>query len=159
MCECWNNPETGMFEACAEHEPIFIDYMQTVEKLREENAELRGSINEWRLDFAGVRKRINEAGLIDYLKRQWLWSKQTFGPGKRTRGIIQHIGKELLEIEAKPEDLSEWVDVMILAMDGYWRHGGTPGQLMHDLQAKQNKNFARIWPTPKSEDDAIEHER
>jgi hypothetical protein len=97
--------------------------------------------------------------LQSYLIRQWAWSKQTFGPGKRTGGIIQHIRKELAEIEAKPDDPSEWVDVMILAMDGYWRHGGKPESLMADLQAKQNKNFARKWPTPTSEDVAVEHVR
>lgn len=104
-------------------------------------------------------KTIQDAALAEYLKRQREWSRKTFGPSKRTRGIIQHISKELLEIEAKPEDLSEWIDVVILAMDGYWRHGGTPERFMGDLQAKQDKNFARTWPTPKSEDEAVEHNR
>lgn len=97
--------------------------------------------------------------LAGYLRDQWCWSLHTFGPGKRTKGIIQHIRKELTEIEAKPDDLSEWVDVAILAMDGYWRHGGKPEDLMADLLAKQEKNFARTWPTPTSEDEAVEHDR
>ena len=94
-----------------------------------------------------------------YLERQRVWSKRTFGPGKRTKGIIDHITKELHEIAASLEDLSEWIDVVILAMDGYWRHGGTPEQFMQDMQAKQNKNFARQWPAPESEDVAVEHIR
>jgi hypothetical protein len=98
-------------------------------------------------------------GLTEYLTRQWEWSRRTFGEGRRTKGILEHIRKELSEIEAKPDDLSEWVDVMILAMDGYWRHGGKPESLMADLQAKQDKNFARKWPTPTSEDVAVEHVR
>jgi hypothetical protein len=100
-----------------------------------------------------------EFSITAYLSRQWEWSKRTFGPGKRTLGIIDHITKELREIAAKPDDLSEWVDVAILAMDGYWRHGGTPEQFMRDMQAKQDKNFARVWPAPTSEDVAVEHDR
>ncbi len=97
--------------------------------------------------------------MTEYLTRQWDWSKRTFGPGRRTLGILAHIRKELLEIEAKPDDLSEWVDVAILAMDGFWRHGGRPEDLLPALQAKQDKNFARTWPTPTSEDEAVEHDR
>lgn len=94
-----------------------------------------------------------------YVIRQWDWSLRTFGPGKRTLGIVHHIRKELDEIVAEPTDLSEWIDVMILAMDGYWRHGGTPETIMADLRAKQSKNFGRKWPPPQSEDLATEHIR
>jgi hypothetical protein len=44
-------------------------------------------------------------------------------------------------------------------MDGFWRHGGKPEDLMGALQAKQDKNFSRVWPTPVSEDVAVEHDR
>ncbi len=105
-------------------------------------------------------KRLAEAqSLTAYLTRQWGWSARTFGPGRRTKGILQHIRKELLEVEAKPDDLSEWVDVAILAMDGFWRHGGDVDGFMPALLAKQEKNFARQWPEPTSEDHAIEHVR
>jgi hypothetical protein len=97
--------------------------------------------------------------LAEYLKRQWEWSARTFGNGRRTLGVTKHIEKEIAEIREKPDDLSEWVDVIILAMDGYWRHGGTPESLLADMQAKQDKNFARTWPTSKSEDEAVEHTR
>jgi hypothetical protein len=95
--------------------------------------------------------------LESYLTRQWEWSKSTFGPGRRTLGILEHIGKELKEIEAEPTDLSEWIDVVVLAMDGFWRHGGKLADLMPALLAKQRKNFARKWPKPESEDVAVEH--
>ncbi len=36
----------------------------------------------------------------------------TFGPGLRL-GVIDHIRKELFEVEADPTDLSRWVDVII----------------------------------------------
>jgi hypothetical protein len=97
--------------------------------------------------------------LTDYLIRQWAWSRVTFGIGRRTQGILKHIRKELAEIENKPEDLEEWIDVCILAMDGFWRHGGKPEDFMPMLLAKQRKNFARRWPAIQPEDQATEHIR
>lgn len=104
---------------------------------------------------------IREAALECYYARQIEWSRQTFGPALRTMGIIEHITKELAEIAADPHDLSEWVDVVILAMDGFWRHGGKAETLMPALLAKQAKNMARTWPDWRnhSEDQAIEHDR
>lgn len=96
-----------------------------------------------------------------YFARQIDWSRETFGPDERTRGILDHIRKELAEIEAKPHDLSEWIDVVILAMDGFWRHGGTADDLLPALLAKQRKNMARQWPDWRTapKDRAIEHVR
>lgn len=105
------------------------------------------------------RAAVERCDLTAYLIRQWEWSRRTFGDGKRTLGIIDHIRKELREVEAQPADLSEWIDLAILAMDGYWRHGGKPEGFMADLQAKQDRNFARKWPEPTSEDVAVEHVR
>lgn len=92
-----------------------------------------------------------------YLRDQWKWSKRTFGDGRRTNGILAHIRKELAEIEENPTDLVEWLDVAILAMDGFWRHGGKPEQLFPMLLEKQKVNFARQWPTPLPEDMPTEH--
>lgn len=97
--------------------------------------------------------------LTKYLERQKEWSIRTFGNGKRTLGIIRHIEKELKEVEVKPNDLTEWIDVIILALDGYWRHGGNTEIIMNILQAKQDKNFTRVYPFPKSEDEPSEHIR
>jgi hypothetical protein len=102
---------------------------------------------------------LSDMTLESYLDRQIEWSKRTFGSGKRTKGIVEHIRSELNEITEAPQDLREWVDVMILALDGYWRHGGTPETLMDALIKKQNVNFARAWPTPVSEDIAVEHQK
>lgn len=101
-----------------------------------------------------------EDSLIPYLERQADWSHKTFGGGLRTKGITDHIRKELKEIEdSQGADLEEWIDVMILAMDGYWRHGGHKLDLMRRLQEKQDKNLNRQWPVPISEDVAVEHVR
>ena len=97
--------------------------------------------------------------LMWYLNRQREWSERTFGPGRRTGGITAHIEKECAEIRADPNDRAEWIDVMILAMDGYWRAGGTPEELFSALKAKQAVNFARQWPDRLPEDQPMEHVR
>lgn len=98
---------------------------------------------------------------IEYLKREREWSEKTFGPGARTRGVTDHIRKELAEIEADPSDLEEWIDVIILAVDGAWRAGHSPEDVVKALIAKQVKNEARKWPDWRSHpvDQPIEHIR
>jgi hypothetical protein len=99
--------------------------------------------------------------LKQHLVRQRVFSERTFGPGPRTAGIIDHIRKELVEVEAKPYDLSEWMDVVILALDGAWRHGAQPEDIVAALVAKQDKNESRVWPDWRNAptDKAIEHDR
>lgn len=80
-----------------------------------------------------------------YLRDQIEWSRATFGTDQRTVGICNHIRSELHEIEADPADVKEWIDVLILAMDGYWRAGGNPHDLFSLLLEKQRVNFARQW--------------
>lgn len=103
------------------------------------------------------------AAVIDaaHLLRQRQWSERTFGPGTRTKGVVEHIRKELKEIEADPSDIEEWIDVVILALDGAWRAGAEPQQIIDTLLGKQAKNEARTWPdwTTFGEDQAIEHVR
>lgn len=97
----------------------------------------------------------------DHIARQKAWSEKTFGPGKRTKGVIDHIKKELREIEADPGDIYEWIDILILGFDGAWRAGWEPQQIIDALINKQNVNIARTWPDWRtfSEDEAIEHVR
>lgn len=95
--------------------------------------------------------------LANYVAAQKAWSADTFGPGRRTLGITAHIRKELTEIEADPDDVREWIDVLILAMDGYWRHGGKPEELAEMLGNKQRINFERRWPPIQREDQPTEH--
>ena len=40
--------------------------------------------------------------LVAHLYRQRAFSERTFGPGARTKGVLNHIRKELAEIEADP---------------------------------------------------------
>lgn len=99
--------------------------------------------------------------LYRYLHREREWSGKTFGPGPRTQGVIDHIRKELIEIEADPTDVMEWIDVVILALDGAWRAGAWPDQIIAALVAKQTKNEGRKWPDWRTSDPnkAIEHDR
>lgn len=99
--------------------------------------------------------------LIKHLQRQKEWSSTTFGPGPRHEGIIDHIQKELEEIRSEPNDVSEWVDVVILALDGAWRAGHSAEEIAAALEAKQVKNEGRLWPDWQTADPdkAIEHIR
>jgi hypothetical protein len=104
----------------------------------------------------------------DHVERAIEFGKHTFGPGRRTLGITEHIRKELDEILAKPDDLMEWIDIIVLGIDGAWRHcpAGLTNKEKADLIAqtlarKQSINENRTWPDwrGKSEDVAIEHDR
>jgi hypothetical protein len=105
--------------------------------------------------------KIRTFDLIAHLHRQRAFSEKTFGPGARPFGVIDHIRKELKEIEANPTDIEEWIDVIILACDGAWRAGFEPEQIAEALAAKQTKNEGRTWPDWRTipEDKAIEHDR
>jgi hypothetical protein len=96
-----------------------------------------------------------------HLQRQRDFSEHTFGPGRQTKGVVDHIRKELAEIEDDPSDVSEWIDVVILGLDGAWRTGCSPAQIIDAIVAKQLKNESRRWPDWRSADPdmAIEHDR
>lgn len=107
--------------------------------------------------------------LFGYLLRQREFSEQTFGPGRRTEMVVAHIRKELAEIEREPTDLMEWIDVVMLALDGAWRcgfdterpHGFDPAVIMTALEEKLAQNRRRRWPDWRTCDpnQPIEHER
>lgn len=101
---------------------------------------------------------------VAHLQRQRDWSEKTFGPGDRVLGVTDHISKELVEVrEAKtPEHRrKEWIDVVVLALDGAWRSGMSPDEIISGIVATQTRNEARIWPDWRSQpqDKAIEHDR
>lgn len=99
--------------------------------------------------------------MFAHLRRQRSWSGKTFGPGPRTAGVLDHIRKECAEVEADPGDLKEWIDIAILALDGAWRAGYSPEQIVSQLVATQDRNEARQWPDWRTQpaDKAIEHVR
>lgn len=83
---------------------------------------------------------------IGHIKRQKTFSLATFGPGPRTQMVVDHIRKELVEVELNPADLDEWVDVILLGLDGAWRAGHRPGAIAAAITAKQTRNEQRQWP-------------
>jgi dATP/dGTP pyrophosphohydrolase len=99
--------------------------------------------------------------LIAHLYRQRAFSRATFGPGMRTGGVCDHIRKELREIEADPTHVGEWIDVVLLALDGAWRVGASPEEIAAAIEAKQSLNETRDWPDWRTQhtDRAIEHVR
>lgn len=82
---------------------------------------------------------------LQHLKEQAEWSEKTFGPGNRTPGIVEHLREELDEV-LEDSDISEWMDIVILALDGAWRSGYSPEQIIEGLEAKTLKNHSRSWP-------------
>ena len=101
-----------------------------------------------------------EFDLVSHLKRQAIFSLKVFGPGPRIKGITDHIRKELTEVEADPSGL-EWIDIVILALDGAWRAGYTPEEIAAAIEAKQIENENRSWPDwhDYEQDQPIEHIR
>jgi Protein of unknown function (DUF550) len=99
--------------------------------------------------------------LVAHLYRQRAFSRATFGPGERTKGICDHIRKELAEIEKDPDDIREWIDVLLLALDGAWRAGFMPEEIVNALDEKQEENELRDWPDWRTAepDKTIEHKR
>lgn len=99
--------------------------------------------------------------LVAHLHRQREFSANTFGPGPRISTVIAHIRKELIEVEAAPDDLMEWVDVVLLALDGAWRAGHEPAAIALALATKLTRNELRTWPDWRTvaPDTAIEHVR
>jgi hypothetical protein len=65
-----------------------------------------------------------ERDMAEHLARQAAFSRATFGPGSREKGVSDHIRKELEEVESAPTlsaKVSEWTDVSILGLDGLLR--------------------------------------
>lgn len=109
---------------------------------------------------AAMNRAANRPPAIDadHIDRQRLWSSNTFGPGDRHEGVRDHILKEIDEAVSDP---SEWVDVIILALDGAWRAGMKPQDIIDGVIAKQTRNERRTWPDwrDQPQDKAIEHDR
>lgn len=74
------------------------------------------------------------------------FSFETFGPGPRNEAKFKHLLEELDEARENPDNTEEWIDIVILALDGAYRNGATPQSIIDTYHAKCAKNFARTWP-------------
>lgn len=75
------------------------------------------------------------------------WSLGEFGPGDRTEYILKHISSELEEVRADPGDVTEWADIVLLAIDGAWRAGHSAEVILDAIVQKAEKNQRRSWST------------
>ncbi|MCV7212631.1 DUF550 domain-containing protein [Mycolicibacterium canariasense] len=96
------------------------------------------------LNGANIPEPDPPAAAIDaaHLDRQRTWSENTFGPYPRLAGVVDHIRKELVEVVDSGNDLSEWVDVLMLAFDGACGTGASSQEIIDALQAKLAVNEA-----------------
>ena len=119
----------------------------------------------WKLDAededAGDAPGLRTFDLVSHLHRQRAFSEKTFGPGHRTNGVLDHISKEIEEVRAEPQALEEWVDLILLSLDGAWRAGFAPEVIAEAIDLKQGINEQRDWPDWRDMDaqKAIEHRR
>lgn len=102
-------------------------------------------------------ENVSNDSIKDLLVENAEWSRTTFGPGKRTKGLTEHIRSELLEIEASPDDFFEWVDVLLLALDGLARINISPDKIFEALLAKSKINWARNYGEQPKQDEASFH--
>ncbi len=110
--------------------------------------------------------------LKQHIDRQKAFSLATFGPDERRAGVCDHIRKEI-ENEILPDHVdaeeaaSEWVDLVILSLDGFWRALHEAGCDWNQIASvmcgmiadKQATNEQRNWPDWRTvpDDQAIEH--
>jgi Protein of unknown function (DUF550) len=110
--------------------------------------------------------------LKQHLVRQMAWSKATFGPGARTAGVLDHMTKEMVEVRDSNGSSDEWVDLVILALDGLTRQLWSASEYrkpadeiaetaVRCIACKQSRNELRDWPDWRTADPnkAIEHVR
>lgn len=98
---------------------------------------------------------------VKWLARKIEWSLKTFGPDQRSEGVLQHIEKEIKEVRENPNDILEWIDIVLLALDGAMRCGiGRTGpngysakEISRAMVEKQRINRERKWgPKPAADE-------
>ena len=100
-------------------------------------------------DFGAMR----DLDLVYLSREMMVWSKETFGCGIRTEPILKHIEMEVQEVrDSKGEDPYEWIDIIILALDGALNAGFTPEEIAFFLRNKFEKNKNRAY---KKNDDGV----
>lgn len=104
---------------------------------------------------------MEQPSLEFYIASHKAWSFRTFGPPKETDAVklCTHIAKEISEVLAKPNDVMEWVDIIILAIDGALRTGHSPREIAEALVKKLNINISRQWTIPSDPTQPNEHVR
>jgi hypothetical protein len=114
------------------------------------------------LGFEPMSHRNYRFDLLDHIVEQREWSIATFGPHSQrgSDGVIDHLRKEVNEA-AESRKLEEWVDIIMLAIDGASREGYGPMDIVTGLANKLEVNKRRQWPDWRTIEpgQAIEHIR
>lgn len=110
--------------------------------------------------------------LKQHILRHMAFSHATFGPGERRKGVLDHMRKEIEEVEEGGGDAAEWVDLLMLSLDGLTRRlsycrgeradpNAVAETACNMISGKQGRNEARTWPDWRTADPdkAIEHDR
>lgn len=105
---------------------------------------------------------------VAYLMNQISFSRATFGPEERMEGILDHISKEIEEVRKAERPEEEWVDLVILSLDGLIRSLDITRETQDVawdsylcIREKLQENELRDWPDWRTADPnkAIEHIR
>jgi len=112
--------------------------------------------------WESVHKAAAQQGLhpFDHLwGEQAKFSQKTFGPDQERGpiGAIRHLQEEAKELEAKPDDVVEYADCLLLILDAARRNGMTPDDLLYQAFTKLQVNRRRKWPKPAAADQPIKH--
>lgn len=151
-------------------ERVVREDLTRVRELDAQVDQLTGAHHALKVAYEGAEALLRDAQAalaasidVAHLDRQRAWSRETFGPSdvRNHVGVLDHLRKELVEVEDAPDDVEEWADVVILAFDGAWRAGHEPADILAAIKAKQAKNEGRTWPDWRVADPnrAIEHVR
>lgn len=147
--EAESRAEKAEGDAAEWHAELLRQTEREVVAARNECEALRVGHNEMVKALEKFTHPLSAVNLVNHLERQRAFSLRTFGPPEAdptSAHVRDHILKELKELEAQPDDLEEWIDVVLLGFDGAWRTGATSEQIAAALQAKQAKNESRTWP-------------
>ena len=84
-------------------------------------------------------------------------SLRKFGSEQKTEGTLTHLEKEIQEVREDPDNLIEWADCIILAIDGALRRGHEPKELLNAIWAKLQIIDNRMYPDARDNNESIEH--
>jgi hypothetical protein len=106
----------------------------------------------WKLSYASKPFLKWAEGLVQ-------WQHETFGPNRPVTGVLEHMRREIAEIEAKPQDRAEWADLLILLIAGADRAGVPLKDVLEAAVLKTHVNKRRKWPDWRTqpEDAPIHH--
>lgn len=138
--------ETGRYVEWLEEQVLHLRRHRE-ELFKTNNLELQRK-REAQSELAGYRADAGETPFADFLLRKREWSLRTFGADYPLHKVLAHLHKEIEEIRQEPCDLTEWIDAILLSIDGFWRAGGDLRQLEEMLRTKHAINEWREWPEP-----------